>query len=86
VGPGNNMYGVYGSFQNIVPKGRLRALRSVARRPRAPALISTGVSKRPRQTHVAFDERTGDKREYSVLEQLADSGRALLRMSAEFMN
>jgi RNA polymerase sigma factor (sigma-70 family) len=24
---------------------------------------------------VAFDERTGDKREYSVLEQLADSGR-----------
>jgi alginate export protein len=29
--PGNNLYGVYGSFQNIVPQGGLRALRTLAR-------------------------------------------------------
>jgi RNA polymerase sigma-70 factor (ECF subfamily) len=33
------------------------------------------LRRRPRQIHVALDERIGDKQEYSVLERLADSGR-----------
>jgi RNA polymerase sigma factor (sigma-70 family) len=33
------------------------------------------LRRRPRQIHVAWDERIGDKQEYSVLERLADSGR-----------
>jgi RNA polymerase sigma-70 factor (ECF subfamily) len=33
------------------------------------------LRRRPRQIHVALDERIGDNQEYSVLERLADSGR-----------
>jgi RNA polymerase sigma-70 factor (ECF subfamily) len=33
------------------------------------------LRKRPRQIHVALDERIRDKQDYSVLERLADSGR-----------
>ena len=33
------------------------------------------LRRRPRQVHMALDERIGDKQYYSVLERLADSGR-----------
>jgi hypothetical protein len=48
-------------------------------------IVEVRGRKRPRQIHVALDERIGEEQEYSVLERFADGG-TILKMSAKILN